>query len=188
VVTRFLGSVGRQRASRRTPRPHESSHRPTCRTPSKTSFKRPGPIRLRPGRGSCCGTVEPVILPRSGWANPNRAGLSYVWNVAFRRDCHFAGTVPRSGILSSQDSAITATLRMTLRLENEMRRDPFGLSPRRRASPYGDVPVKVASESYQEFTRWLDHELEELVARWTHVSAPKPSRRASSRRRFVKPR
>ena len=69
-----------------------------------------------------------------------------------------------------------------------MRRDPFGLSPRRRASPYGDVPVKVASESYQEFTRWLDHELGELVARWAHVSAPKPSRRGPSRRRFVKPR
>jgi len=77
---------------------------------------------------------------------------------------------------------------MTLRLENEMRRDPFGLSPCRRASPYGDLPMKVASESYQEFTRWLDHELEELVARWAHVSAPKASRRAPSRRRFVKPR
>ena len=73
-------------------------------------------------------------------------------------------------------------------VENEMRRDRFGLSPRRRASPYGDVPVKVASESYQEFTRWLDRELEELVARWAHVAAPKASRRAPSRRRFVKPK
>ena len=77
---------------------------------------------------------------------------------------------------------------MTLRLENEMRRDRFGLSPRRSASPYGDVPVKVASESYQELTRWLDRELEELVARWAHVAAPKASRRAPSRRRSVKPK
>ena len=77
---------------------------------------------------------------------------------------------------------------MTLRLENEMRRDRFGLSPRRSASPYGDVPVKVASESYQELTRWLDRELEELVARWAYVAAPKASRRAPSRRRFVKPK
>lgn len=69
-----------------------------------------------------------------------------------------------------------------------MRRDRFGLSPRRRASPYGDVPVKVASESYREFTRWLDDELKKLVARWAHASAPKASRPAPSRRRFVKPR
>jgi len=69
-----------------------------------------------------------------------------------------------------------------------MRRDRFGLSPRHRASPYGDVPVKVASESYQEFTRWLDDELNKLVARWAHVSAPGARRRARTRRRFAKPK
>ena len=75
-----------------------------------------------------------------------------------------------------------------LSVEKEMRRESFGRTPRRRANPYGHVPVKVASESYQEFTRWLDRELEQLVARWAYVAAPNASSRPSSQRRFVKPR
>ena len=77
---------------------------------------------------------------------------------------------------------------MSHRLENEMRRDRFGLTPRHRASPYGEVPVKVAGESYREFTRWLDDELNELVARWKHASGPGGRRRARSRRRLAKPK
>ena len=69
-----------------------------------------------------------------------------------------------------------------------MRPDRFGSNPRRRASPYGDVPVKVASEPYQEFTRWLDRELEQLVARWAHAAAPNASPRRSSRCRFAEPK
>jgi hypothetical protein len=63
----------------------------------------------------------------------------------------------------------------------------FGQRPRRRGNPYGDVPVEVASESYQEFTRWLDRELEELTARWAHLAAPNAWSRPTFRRRLVKP-
>ncbi len=69
-----------------------------------------------------------------------------------------------------------------------MRRDNSPRRARRRASPYGDLQVKVASQSYQEFTRWLDGELEQLVARWKHVAAPSASRGRPARFRSPRPK
>jgi hypothetical protein len=46
----------------------------------------------------------------------------------------------------------------------------------------GDLPVKVAIGSYQEFERWIDCELRKLVACWIHTAAPNasaPSRKSS---------
>lgn len=39
----------------------------------------------------------------------------------------------------------------------------------------GDLPVKVAIGSYQEFQRWIDGELRKLVACWIHTAAPNAS-------------
>jgi hypothetical protein len=36
-----------------------------------------------------------------------------------------------------------------------------------------------------EFGRWMDGELEQLVARWAHLAAPNASRRASALRRTI---
>jgi hypothetical protein len=64
------------------------------------------------------------------------------------------------------------------------------LHPRRlwEKRGYGHVPVETVSESYQKFTRWLDRELESLVARWAHLAAPKRPRRDRARFRVAKPK
>lgn len=50
------------------------------------------------------------------------------------------------------------------------------------ARDHWDVPVRVRLRPYVEFSRWMDGELEKLVARWVHTAAPQaPSWR---RRRF----
>lgn len=49
-----------------------------------------------------------------------------------------------------------------------------------------DVPVKVAYASYVQFDRWLDIELEKLVARWAHAAAPQALRIARGRDRGAK--
>jgi hypothetical protein len=46
-----------------------------------------------------------------------------------------------------------------------------------------DVPVRVAFESYAQFDRWLDDELEKLVARWAHTAAPNAFRASLGRDR-----
>ena len=35
-----------------------------------------------------------------------------------------------------------------------------------------DVPIRVGRAPYVEFSRWLDGELEKLVARWQDKAAP----------------
>jgi hypothetical protein len=40
-----------------------------------------------------------------------------------------------------------------------------------------DVPIRVRLLTYVEFTRWLDGELEKLVARWAGQAAPAARRR-----------
>ena len=44
-----------------------------------------------------------------------------------------------------------------------------------------NVPLPVAMRSYVRFSRWMDDELEKLVARWSHAAAPNasPRRRGS---------
>ena len=44
-----------------------------------------------------------------------------------------------------------------------------------------DVPIRVRLLPYIEFTRWIEEELEKLVARWSDKAAPcarRPSRRS----------
>ncbi len=50
----------------------------------------------------------------------------------------------------------------------------------------GDLPVKVAVGSYQEFEQWIDRELAELVACWLHAAAPSASRLPLARARLGK--
>lgn len=57
---------------------------------------------------------------------------------------------------------------------------------RREADDPIDVPVRVATRSYREFSRWMDRELAKLVARWAHTAAPNAAR--SPRFRFRKPK
>jgi hypothetical protein len=52
-----------------------------------------------------------------------------------------------------------------------MIRDEFDFS-RWEAHDHRDVLSKVAKRSYRKFSRWLDRELEQLVARWAHTAAP----------------
>ncbi|HVU86744.1 MAG TPA: hypothetical protein VHD36_05455 [Pirellulales bacterium] len=40
-------------------------------------------------------------------------------------------------------------------------------------------------QALAEFGRWLDGELEQLVARWVHLAAPNASRRAHALRRTI---
>lgn len=53
---------------------------------------------------------------------------------------------------------------------------------------YGHVPVETASESYREFTRWLEGELTGLVARWAHLATPRRPRSGRARFRVAKPK
>ena len=39
-----------------------------------------------------------------------------------------------------------------------------------------NVPLPVPMRSYVQFSRWMDRELEHLVARWSHAAAPNVSR------------
>jgi len=43
---------------------------------------------------------------------------------------------------------------------------------------HGEVPVGLAAEeqAIEHFATWLDVELEKLVARWSHLAAPKAGR------------
>ena len=75
-----------------------------------------------------------------------------------------------------------------LGVEKAMRSDRFDSSPRREARDHSDVLVNVASKSYREFSRWMGHELEKLVARWSHVAAPSVSRKPRFRFRLAKPK
>ena len=44
------------------------------------------------------------------------------------------------------------------------------------ARSHWDVPVRVGLRPYMQFNRWLDGELEKLVARWSHTAAPNAAR------------
>ena len=44
------------------------------------------------------------------------------------------------------------------------------------ARDHWDVPVRVRLRPYVEFIRWIDNELETLVARWAHTAAPNAMR------------
>jgi len=50
----------------------------------------------------------------------------------------------------------------------------------------GDLPVKVAAGSFQEFEQWIDRELAKLVACWIHAAAPNASRPPVARARLGK--
>ncbi|NQT11321.1 MAG: hypothetical protein HQ582_01140 [Planctomycetes bacterium] len=51
---------------------------------------------------------------------------------------------------------------------------------------HSDVAVRVAAPSYRRFTAWLDRELDDLVARWSHAAAPNASRTVDFRFRYSK--
>ncbi|NUQ62656.1 MAG: hypothetical protein HUU20_09215 [Pirellulales bacterium] len=53
----------------------------------------------------------------------------------------------------------------------------------RRSHEDSDVPVKVAYESFVQFDRWLDSELEKLIAHWAHTAAPNALRHAQGTHR-----
>jgi hypothetical protein len=40
-----------------------------------------------------------------------------------------------------------------------------------------DVPIRVRLLPYVEFSRWLDEQLEKLVAQWQHTAAPCQTRK-----------
>ncbi len=44
--------------------------------------------------------------------------------------------------------------------------------PEERTHEPNDVPVKVAIGSFRQFQRWIDKELGQLVAQWSHAAAP----------------
>ena len=44
---------------------------------------------------------------------------------------------------------------------------------------------EAEEQSLAEFGRWMDGELEQLVARWAHLAAPNASRRANALRRTI---
>jgi hypothetical protein len=67
-----------------------------------------------------------------------------------------------------------------------MKSDHFHLSLRRRACDDTEPPILVAGEAYREFTRWLDRELDTLVARWDHAAAPSARRRPRFRFRAAR--
>jgi hypothetical protein len=63
------------------------------------------------------------------------------------------------------------------------------LSVGREVRNESDVPIKVARGPYRRFTRWLDRELETLVAQWEHTAAPNALRSPPFRfRRTAKPK
>jgi hypothetical protein len=59
--------------------------------------------------------------------------------------------------------------------------------PDDRSHHASDVPVKVAIGSFRDFQRWIDKELDRLVAQWAHAAAPIASH-PRGRRRFRGPR
>ena len=61
-------------------------------------------------------------------------------------------------------------------------------SARREVHDHGDVAVRVAAPAYRRFNRWMDGELEALVARWVHAAAPNASRTINFRFRYGKPK
>ena len=46
-----------------------------------------------------------------------------------------------------------------------------------------DVPVKVRRGNFRQFSRWMDRQLGELVARWAHAAAPCASQSGGCRDR-----
>lgn len=71
-----------------------------------------------------------------------------------------------------------------VRGEEAMRRHRFDASPHRHLHDHADVPVQVDARSYRQFTRWLDRELDRLVARWAHRAVPNATRDPHFRFRF----
>lgn len=71
-----------------------------------------------------------------------------------------------------------------MQTEEAMRRHPFEASPRGQLHDHADVPVNVDARSYRRFTRWLDGELDRLVARWAHLAVPNTARDPHFRFRF----
>ena len=53
-----------------------------------------------------------------------------------------------------------------------MRTERFDQSRRWKVHDHGHAPVEFGGHSYGRFSRWLDHQLAKLVARWTHTAAP----------------
>jgi hypothetical protein len=47
-----------------------------------------------------------------------------------------------------------------------------------------DVPVKVGRGPYRRFSRWIEEELLQLVARWAHTAAPIAGRGLTRSRNF----
>jgi hypothetical protein len=44
---------------------------------------------------------------------------------------------------------------------------------------------EAEEQALNEFSQWMDGELEQLVARWAHLAAPNASRRARALRRTI---
>ena len=65
-----------------------------------------------------------------------------------------------------------------------MRRHRFDTDPRGPQYDDADVPVNVDARAYRRFARWLDRELERLVARWAHLAVPNASGDPHHRSRF----
>ena len=65
-----------------------------------------------------------------------------------------------------------------------MRRHRFDANPVWQLAESIDVPVNVDARSYLRFTRWLDGELDRLVARWAHQAVPNVTRDPHFRFRF----
>ncbi|MHC4398228.1 MAG: hypothetical protein ACYTG0_00955 [Planctomycetota bacterium] len=67
-----------------------------------------------------------------------------------------------------------------------MKSDKFNADLCREMRDFSETPIRIARVPYQEFTRWMDGQLEELVARWAHLAAPNAAR--CPRFRFRTPR
>ena len=50
------------------------------------------------------------------------------------------------------------------------------------ARHHWDVPVRVGLRPYVQFTRWMEGELEKLVAQWAHAAAPNTMGRRQRRK------
>ncbi|OHB80739.1 MAG: hypothetical protein A2V98_18940 [Planctomycetes bacterium RBG_16_64_12] len=69
-----------------------------------------------------------------------------------------------------------------------MKHHKHNLSPRWQSQELADVPVRVPAPSYRRFCRWLDGELDRLVARWAHAAAPSALYCPRFRSRFRAPK
>ena len=73
-------------------------------------------------------------------------------------------------------------------MEKAMKSHKSDLSLGGEVRDEAEVPIKVAWGPYRRFTRWLDRELETLVARWEHTAAPNALRSPPFRFRTEKPK